>query len=1647
MKKVLQKTLFRLQALLLLVVMFIGGSSAGWAQSPDAEFSITGKSNQTQTGTVNGVNWTCHLSAWAGGANFYAYDEDLFTVEAPDSKVITKIVMTICDSTNPGGTATLDKDGGDVGELVYANGKATWTGESNYVQYTRTGNRDWSFNYVEVWLADAGVDDGSVKSTLNFDSWNLSYSGGSSKPASSTHFNNGEVFSNADGVTMTLNDIPDPQAWPSECFYSNPSGSTMALYLCNGEGFTIAAPSGYSLSKIVVNRAGTSYSMTSLIIDGMQNDDGTKGTWTGEAESVAFSTINGTADQRILISNIQVTLTPAEEGEITYTINFVDAPTGAYVTLDEQRFEDDGTYPVEKSLGKDDLEAYAPEGYYAEVEYTRDNHTYTVTYKAYNYYDVTVTGTTDPAAGVVYNNQTYGNGARIETKDVLTEGSVTAAEVSGLKGTVSLTGNTYNVDYQEKLDYVIATNTGQTTISKDGFTITCPATYTGNCLNLWSSNKLTVTSSTFPIRRIELEEYNGKTITASSSPEGYNGNNVWEGTPANSVVFTATNSGDFCIKSVHVYLYNPQPTNYTIEFVNAPDEAYITLDGQTIHKVNEGYEVAKVLDASSVTYAYEPTGYYADVTYDEENHKFTVTYVEGYRVEFGTEFSGQTITTDGITYDRGWSGGGLYQTSYSGYGRIYVKSETKSIKKVVIACNGSASPVIEEFGVGSVAANGNTAVWTAPADGVVQDLTFYSTSSSSLAVSKVTVYYNELPNIDYPVVIAVEGDLPADFTPTVTIDGQDFSANGTCSTPKTLTENNVSATLPENGDWYYDVDYAEATNTFTVTYKEYFHYIVSVVGCEDETAGVRMGYETYNNGDKINVKEALTAEALTAVTVNGYDVTAPVVGEGTVTVTYTVAGMVNYAVTITGMPEGASVKIEDDVYSENTDNGVHQSNKTLSSEVVTIQNCPETHYTNDSNEWFNEEDKAFNITFTPYLVYTVAVDEASAYQGEEAGVKVFNANTYFPGQPIYNKTALTESDVKAADVDGFTGTVTLADNVFTVSYTKNDFIVFDASKFTQDGGYGNLDETIEGVRLQCWDSGEYFGVNNRSNSHIVLSSSEAPIVKVEIEYISWGKPSYGYATVDGKNTGELNTEDDFTTWTGSTNDLELWDSTNNTAYVSSIKVYLAQATTYHVKIAGMPAQGATVIVNMDYNYGYYTENGNYEYVTYDELSESSITAIAPESHTVATSYDSSSDTFTVTYTERQKYEYSVNISPADDENLKIRINGDEYCNSGEDKYTFYEVLTSENIVAPDYDGYYANPSVTLDNESYTITVEYTPLPTLAIGANARDNEGNYWTTFSFEKPFSLPEDFTPCIVTAAENGVLTVQEFETVNNEICTMLDFNAGEVLLNEGRLISYDGNNGVDITMIGGKVESKTLQGQSTITFSSTIPIKSIRVTPFGAAMNLAGYGYGAVCSLNGGSGIRVEDNSYTFNVNANSCTLSLTNGGAGEVYISYIEVIAGENNIPVIPANTGILVKSSESASKIPFTICEESVETVDVAGNLLVAGCDPTAVWTDANKLFYKLSWKNSSYEDLGFYWGVEGGHSITPSKNKAYLVLDAANASNFRYLIGGEEEGTLTAIDGVVETEDVANIYDLQGKRVVAPKAGVYVKNGKKFIVK
>lgn len=80
------------------------------------------------------------------------------------------------------------------------------------------------------------------------------------------------------------------------------------------------------------------------------------------------------------------------------------------------------------------------------------------------------------------------------------------------------------------------------------------------------------------------------------------------------------------------------------------------------------------------------------------------------------------------------------------------------------------------------------------------------------------------------------------------------------------------------------------------------------------------------------------------------------------------------------------------------------------------------------------------------------------------------------------------------------------------------------------------------------------------------------------------------------------------------------------------------------------------------------------------------------------------------------------------------------------------------------------------------------------------------------------------------------------------------------------------------------------------------------------------------------------------------------------------------------------------------------------------------------------------QGIGFYKSNPG----TLAMNKAFLRFGASQTSAFRLVLGEE----VTGINGVATEKADAPIYDLSGRRVLnTVKGGIYIQNGKKFIVK
>ena len=151
---------------------------------------------------------------------------------------------------------------------------------------------------------------------------------------------------------------------------------------------------------------------------------------------------------------------------------------------------------------------------------------------------------------------------------------------------------------------------------------------------------------------------------------------------------------------------------------------------------------------------------------------------------------------------------------------------------------------------------------------------------------------------------------------------------------------------------------------------------------------------------------------------------------------------------------------------------------------------------------------------------------------------------------------------------------------------------------------------------------------------------------------------------------------------------------------------------------------------------------------------------------------------------------------------------------------------------------------------------------------------------------------------------------------------------------------------------------------------------------------------------------------------------------------------NEGDVIPAKTAVVLKGN--AATYYFQGTTETGET-PIFSNLHGFDKDATTSVEGMGK-YYMLSLNaQSDPASIGFYWGTDGGGAFTSKAHKAYLALPAsANVKGFAF---NDVTNGITAKTTTTEQAD-APVYSLTGLRMSGPlPAGVYVRNGKKFIVK
>ena len=152
----------------------------------------------------------------------------------------------------------------------------------------------------------------------------------------------------------------------------------------------------------------------------------------------------------------------------------------------------------------------------------------------------------------------------------------------------------------------------------------------------------------------------------------------------------------------------------------------------------------------------------------------------------------------------------------------------------------------------------------------------------------------------------------------------------------------------------------------------------------------------------------------------------------------------------------------------------------------------------------------------------------------------------------------------------------------------------------------------------------------------------------------------------------------------------------------------------------------------------------------------------------------------------------------------------------------------------------------------------------------------------------------------------------------------------------------------------------------------------------------------------------------------------------YITLTPCVATGTSAKGVPANFGVILVSQNQ--NITLNPASGNIDTP--AKNVFGNSASEAVVMGDN---CYVLA---NGDDGIGFYLATKG---TTLKAGKAYIQLPNSSQTSALRLVLDE---TVTGINGVATEKADAPIYDLSGRRVLnTVKGGIYIQNGKKFIVK
>lgn len=209
-------------------------------------------------------------------------------------------------------------------------------------------------------------------------------------------------------------------------------------------------------------------------------------------------------------------------------------------------------------------------------------------------------------------------------------------------------------------------------------------------------------------------------------------------------------------------------------------------------------------------------------------------------------------------------------------------------------------------------------------------------------------------------------------------------------------------------------------------------------------------------------------------------------------------------------------------------------------------------------------------------------------------------------------------------------------------------------------------------------------------------------------------------------------------------------------------------------------------------------------------------------------------------------------------------------------------------------------------------------------------------------------------------------------------------------------------------------------------------------------------------------------TFSNQTNDATLSVQSGRTLNVYNATVRggKLTLTQRSGQVAKEEGVLLKTDGEYVNAKANETNELAKASSDDNLLVATPAEAQTITADAGYILYRLTYNDATNKKgLGFYLSVDkannsyNGTRLIATPGKAYLKVseneakDPSSAALARsFVFGGGNE--TTGIEGITimgtdvqRHGTIEGIFDLQGRKIVNPTKGIYIKNNKKVVIK